>query len=277
MSGPDRRPGAIHHLNCGTMSLAVTFGERLAPRRIVAHCLLVERSEGLLLVDTGFGMGDVRREPGRMTYSSRQLLRPALDPAETAIGQLRAMGHDPRDVTDIVLTHMDFDHVGGLGDFPQATVHVFGAELDAATHPTLRERSRYRKAMWAHGPKWRVLADAGDQWEGFGAVTALDTNGADDVVLVPLHGHTRGHCGVAVRRPGDAGWLFHAGDAFFDHREAHDPPACAPGLAIFQRLMAVDHGQRMRNLERVRELRSAHTGDIDVFCAHAAADLDRFA
>jgi glyoxylase-like metal-dependent hydrolase (beta-lactamase superfamily II) len=266
-------PVAIHHLNCGTMNLAVTFGERLTPRRIVAHCLLVERDEGLLLVDTGFGMGDVHA-PGRIPWVSRKLLCPTLDPAETAIGQVQAMGHDPTDVTDIVLTHLDFDHVGGLGDFPHATVHVFGAELDAATHPTLRERARYRKAMWAHGPKWRALPDAGDQWERFGAVTAL----GDDVVLVPLHGHTRGHCGVAVRRP-DAdggGWLFHAGDAFFDHRESHDPPECAPGLKLFQRLMAVDHGQRIRNLERVRELRTAHTDDIDVFCAHAAADLDRF-
>lgn len=258
------------------MSLAVTLGERLAPRRIVAHCLLVERAAGLLLVDTGFGMGDVRRERGRITWTSRRLLRPVLDPAETAIGQVRAMGRDPREVTDIVLTHMDFDHVGGLADFPHATVHVYERELDAATHPTLRERARYRPAMWAHRPRWRALPEAGDQWQGFGAVTALD----DDVVLVPLHGHTRGHCGVAVRQPDSpdgAGWLFHAGDTFFDHRESHDPPDCAPGLRIFQRLMAVDHGQRIANLERVRDLRTAHASDIDVFCAHAAADLDRFA
>ncbi len=271
MSGP----AAVHHLNCGTMSLAVTFGERLAPRRIVAHCLLVERAEGLLLVDTGFGMGDVR-DPGRLTWSSRKLLRPAFDPAETAIGQVQALGHDPADVTDIVLTHMDFDHVGGLGDFPQARVHVYGAELDAATHPRLRERARYRKVMWAHGPRWRMLPEAGDEWLGFRAVTAL----GDDVVLVPLHGHTRGHCGVAVRRPAEQGlgdrWLFHAGDAYFDHRESHEQPACAPGLAIFQRLMAVDHRARMANLARVRELRSTHAGDVDVFCAHAAADFDRF-
>ena len=68
MSVPDEWVGAIHHLNCGTMNLAVTFRERLVPRRIVAHCLLVERDEGLLLVDTGFGMGDVRN-PRRITWS----------------------------------------------------------------------------------------------------------------------------------------------------------------------------------------------------------------
>ncbi|MBF4762033.1 MBL fold metallo-hydrolase [Nocardioides islandensis] len=263
---------AVHHLNCGTMSLVATIGERLAPRRIVAHCLLVERDAGLVLVDTGFGMGDVRN-PKRLTPSSRMLLRPRLVEEETAVAQVRALGHDPADVTDVVLTHMDFDHVGGLGDFPQATVHVYAAELDAATHPRLRERARYIEAMWAHGPRWRPLSEAGDDWNGLTSVTALD----DDVLLLPLHGHTRGHCGVAVRRPaGEGGWLLHAGDCYFDAREAHEPPACAPGLALFQRMMATDHRKRIANLERVRELRSAHTGDVDVFCAHAAADFDRF-
>jgi glyoxylase-like metal-dependent hydrolase (beta-lactamase superfamily II) len=150
---------------------------------------------------------------------------------------------------------------------------VYAAELDAATHPRLRERARYIEAMWAHGPRWRPLSEAGDDWNGLTSVTALD----DDVLLLPLHGHTRGHCGVAVRRPaGEGGWLLHAGDCYFDAREAHEPPACAPGLALFQRMMATDHRKRIANLERVRELRSAHTGDVDVFCAHAAADFDRF-
>lgn len=260
---------AIHHLNCGTMDLAVTFRERLAPKRIVAHCLLVERPHGLLLVDTGFGMADVL-DHSRLTPSSRLMLRPRLEAAETAVAQVRALGHDPADVTDIALTHMDFDHVGGLSDFPQATVHVYAAELDAATHPHLRERARYRKIEWAHRPRWDALPDAGDEWLGLRAVTALD----DDVLLIPLHGHTRGHCGVAVRKP-DGDWLLHAGDAFFDEREVREEPACAPGLRLFQRFVAVDHEARMANLARLRELRTAHP-DVDVFCAHAAPDLDRF-
>ncbi len=58
-------------------------------------------------------------------------------------------------------------------------------------------RPRYVAAQWAHGPRWQRHEVAGEDWFGFGAVTALD----DDVLLVPLRGHTRGHCGVAVRRP----------------------------------------------------------------------------
>lgn len=37
-----------------------------------------------------------------------------------------------RDVRHIVLTHLDFDHAGGLDDFPEATVHMLQIERDVA-------------------------------------------------------------------------------------------------------------------------------------------------
>ena len=49
----------------------------------------------------------------------------------------------------------------------------------------------------AHGPLWTEHGAGGEAWFGFTAVRAV----GDDVLLVPLRGHTRGHCAVAVRRP----------------------------------------------------------------------------
>src|ERR671913_542987 len=121
-----------------------------------------------------------------------------LDPAETASAQVSAPGFAPGDVTDIVLTHLDPDRPGGLADFPHATVHVGRAEHHAAMHPVLRERLRYLPAHWSHVPRWRTHDVAGESWQGFQAVTVL----TDDVLLVPLVGHTRGHSGVAGRRAG---------------------------------------------------------------------------
>jgi glyoxylase-like metal-dependent hydrolase (beta-lactamase superfamily II) len=213
----------VHHLNCGTMRPVGSFGGRMVPAAMVAHCLLVERPGGLLLVDTGFGRGDVD-DPHRLGRPFVAAMRPALDAGETALSQVEALGHTAADVTDVVLTHLDLDHVGGIGDFPQARVHVFAAELDAARHPTVREKARYLPVQWAHGPQWVEHRDHGDDWFGFSAVTALD----DDVVLVPLRGHTRGHCGVALRQPGGR-WLLHAGDAYFDGGESARVPAADGG------------------------------------------------
>lgn len=252
----------VHHLNCATLRPHGSFGGRMAPGSLVAHCLLVERAGGLLLVDTGFGSGDVT-DPRRLGRPFVAAMRPALDPAETAVAQVQRLGYAAADVTDIALTHLDLDHAGGLGDFPQARVHVLGDELEAATHPRLRERARYVAAQWAHGPRWQRHAVAGDSWFGLQSVTAL----GDDVVLVPLRGHTRGHCGVAVRRT-DGSWLLHAGDSYFSAGEKETPPTAPPGLRMFQALMSVDDLARRHNQERLRELHAAHGAEVTVFSAH---------
>jgi glyoxylase-like metal-dependent hydrolase (beta-lactamase superfamily II) len=242
----------------------------LAPA-VVAHVLLVERPGGLLLVDTGFGTSDLA-DPHRLGHPFLTMMRPMLSPTETAVAQVRALGFEPDDVTDIALTHLDLDHAGGLGDFPRARVHINDLEYDAATLPRLRERGRYVAGQWAHGPHWVKHREATDDWMGFPAVTALD----DDVVLVPLIGHSRGHTGVAVRRA-DGHWLLHAGDAFFDGRQVRTPPSCHRGLAAFQLLVAADNKARRENTERLRELVATRSTGVTVFCAHDRRQLEELA
>ncbi len=258
----------VHHLNCATMAPR-SLG--LAPARMVAHCLLVEGERGLTLVDTGFGSGDLAAPRRRLGAPFVTTMRPALDPAETALEQVRALGHAPGDVTDIVLTHLDLDHAGGIGDFPDARVHVFTDELDAATtRRSPRERERYAPAQWAHGPRWRAHdPQDGERWFGFEAVTVLD----EDLLLVPLRGHTRGHCGVAVRRPRD-GWFLHAGDAYFHHTEKASPPRCPLALTLFENAVQMDARTRRDNAERLRSLHAEHRDQITMFCAHSATELD---
>lgn len=243
------------------------------PAELVAHCLVVEGPQSLVLVDTGFGLEDVADKGRRLGRTFTALVGARLDPSLTAVEQLRAMGHAPQDVRDIVVTHLDLDHAGGLADFPWARVHVHRAELDAALHPTLREKLRYLPAQWEHGPDWVTHAEGGDEWFGFGSVQVV----GDDVLMIPLPGHTRGHCGVAVRRP-DGGWLLHAGDAYFFTGDKETPRSCPPGVRAYQAGLAVDGGQRRENLARLRELHRRHgrggTGEVSVFCAHDRSELD---
>jgi glyoxylase-like metal-dependent hydrolase (beta-lactamase superfamily II) len=243
---------------------------------MVCHCLLIEHEDGLVLVDTGLGTADIADPVGRLGGGFVKVTRPRLSQDETALAQIEALGFRRADVRHIVPTHLDLDHAGGLSDFPDATVHVFAREHAAATaRSTVRERERYRAAQLAHGPKWQLHETSGEQWLGFESVRAL-TGSDGDVLLVPLVGHTRGHCGVAVRTP--EGWLLHAGDAYFSHREM-DPeaPSCPPGLAAFQRLVAIDDRARRANQRRLRALAKEHRGDVTVFCAHAPVEYDALA
>jgi glyoxylase-like metal-dependent hydrolase (beta-lactamase superfamily II) len=195
------------------------------------------------------------------------MARPRLDLEQTALAHVERLGFDRRDVRDIVVTHLDLDHAGGLSDFPDATVHVYEPEHHAATvGPTLAERRRYRALQLSHGPKWQRYTLEGDTWRGLRAVRAL----SDDVLLVPTVGHSRGHVAVAVR-DGD-GYLLHAGDAYFHHEEMSAPPRCPSGLRAFQSLVAFDDRLRVENQGVLRELARDHA-DVRVFSAHSEHEL----
>ena len=98
------------------------------------------------------GVEDVRHPAKRLGLGFMAAVRPLADWRETARVQVRNLGFDPEDVRHIVVTHLDLDHAGGLGDFPEAQVHIFEPEYRAALHPTLRESQRYKQHHWSHHP-----------------------------------------------------------------------------------------------------------------------------
>lgn len=200
-------------------------GTVLRRAELVCHCLLIETAEGLVRVDTGSGSSDVISR-NSLPLAYRLFVNPVLDYEETALRQVERLGFDPSDVRHIVVTHLDADHAGGLADFPNAKVHVHGTELRAAK--AAGAPWRYRPAHWAHRPDWVSYAEAsGQDWFGFDAVRELRGLPEDEILLVPLAGHTRGHVGVAVR--GEDRWLLHAGDAYFFHAEMAPKSWCTPG------------------------------------------------
>lgn len=242
--------------------------------RLVAHCLLVETEQGLVLVDTGLGLQDVR-EPRRLGLGFRLACRPKLLESETAVRQVARLGYSPEDVRHIVLTHLDLDHTGGIADFPQAKVHVHADEYAAAmARRTTGERSRYVPAQWAHHPDWATYGtQEGERWFGFDAVRQLDGL-PPEILLIPLAGHTRGHSGVAVAQ--EEGWLLHAGDAYFFHGEVNAQPSRGtPGLDLFQSAVEVNRTKRLDNQRRLHALAAAERGRIQVFSAHDPLEFER--
>ena len=266
----------VHHLNCGSMREIDPADGRDGPlprARVVCHCLLAETaSHGLVLVETGLGTNDVRRPADTLGKDWVTLAEPVLDLGETALHQLRRLGHAPRDVQHIVVTHLDRDHAGGLADFPQATVHVLQAEYEAALAGTA---DRYRAAQLAHRPRWATYASQqGEPWFGFDAVH--DLNGLPaDILLVPLGGHSHGHSAVAVNT-GER-WLLHAGDAYFYHREV-DPqtPRSHPLLDFVQLGAEVNRPLRLGNQARLREVARLHGAEVEIFSAHDPWEFQRY-
>jgi len=266
----------VHHINCGSLRTVGSVGGGLGPAAAVCHCLVLETErDGLVLVDGGLGVADVHSPRERLSGEWVDFAEPVLDVEQTALRQVARLGFDVDDVRHIVLTHLHRDHTGALPDFPHATVHVHQAEYEAVMDPGHEHHrvslERFVAPHHAHGPRWSVARPAGS-WFGFDGAARLEGL-SEEIVLVPLPGHTPGHSGVAVRVRDR--WLLHAGDAYFYHGElTEDPPRSHPELQLVQDAVQVDKERRLESLQRLRDL---HGDEVDIFCAHDPWEFRRMA
>ncbi len=244
----------IHHLNC--LEIETPLG------RAVGHCLLIENKGDLLLIDAGLGLQEVREPENTLGVDLVELTGFKLKEELTAINQIRQLGYDPAMVRHIICSHLDPDHIGGLADFPDARVHVSYEEYESFK----AGNERYLPYQLSHNRSLKVYELDDYVWFGLGARRLeLDM----EIYLVPLFGHTSGHCGVALRC--ETYWIFYVGDAYYLRAElAHS------GLPVEQlsQLRAVDNEQRIDSLERIRTLVNGnHPVDIRYYGYH---DPDEF-
>lgn len=105
------------------------------------RCLLIETSDQCILVDTGMGK--------KQDSKFRSFFHP--HGHETLLGSLETKGFSPEDITDVLLTHLHFDHCGG------AVMALPSGEL-VPTFPNANYWSNYRHWEWAINPNEREKA-----------------------------------------------------------------------------------------------------------------------
>ncbi len=246
----------IHHINCGTL---------LVPPypTVPCHCLLLEDDHRLALVDTGIGLFDVRNPVGRLGQTLIDTAGFQFKESDTAVHRIEALGYRAGDVGHIVLTHGDPDHAGGLADFPDAVVHVSAEEHAHVTSG----HGRYALPQFGHGPAWKPYPHSARRWYELEA-RPVDLGFGSEVLLIPLFGHTRGHCGVAVQQGGR--WVLHVSDAYYlrVELETDDHP-----VSLLAASRADDDALRRTSLEQLRRLAREHGDEIDLFGYHDASEF----
>jgi glyoxylase-like metal-dependent hydrolase (beta-lactamase superfamily II) len=152
--------------------------------RLATRSLLIRDSARTILVDAG--LGDKWSEKMRQIYDTQVIPPSSLE--------FRA-----EEVTDVILTHLHFDHSGGLTRFsiekpgelelcyPQAALYLQRLNWENAQTPNLRERASYL------AENVKLLAD--------GKLTLLegDAEICPDIWVHPSNGHTTGLQWVEVR------------------------------------------------------------------------------
>lgn len=248
----------LYHLNC--VRIISPFSEN-----VCGHCLLVKENNKMVLIDTGIGLSDTLHPEERIGKELIEITGYQFDEHLTAIKQIQQMGLNPELIEDCIISHLDNDHIGGLPDFPNATVHIGREEYENF----LSGNVRYLKTPLQHNPVIRTYGNSIQQWFGFEA-RKVDTSLNTEIYFIPLFGHTLGHCGVALKV--DEQWIFYVADAYYLREELNDPEHPVNALAEAR---ADDNEMRIASLNKIRALTELYP-EISVFGYHDIQEFKLF-
>jgi glyoxylase-like metal-dependent hydrolase (beta-lactamase superfamily II) len=176
---------------------------------MVMRILLVQGHGRTIVVDVGAGGG--HSDKNRQIY--------AFQDTDHLLELFRAGGVDPATVTDVLLTHLHFDHAAGIVEpdgedwrllFPNAVHHLQQSQWDHAMRPNPRDRASY------YEDRMRVM-------ERNGVLRLYDGpwSLAPGFDLLVFDGHTPGQQLPLVHGPG--GTLFFTGDLIPTHHHIPIP------------------------------------------------------
>jgi glyoxylase-like metal-dependent hydrolase (beta-lactamase superfamily II) len=224
MSGEVKMPPAFVHRPSGPLATVRGLG-LFTPRSKfywapVPIFLIEHPGAGPFLVDTGLDprlIDDARASLGAV---SSRLYTVRMTPDQAASELVRSAGVDPEALELIVMTHMHFDHAGGVAQFPAATFAVSGEEWRAANHRGVTQG--YHHNYYHPEFAWRTIDYDDDEIVSFESFArSVDLFGDGSVRLVFTPGHSMGHQSLILRLAGGQECLL-CGDAAYELATIHD-------------------------------------------------------
>jgi glyoxylase-like metal-dependent hydrolase (beta-lactamase superfamily II) len=231
--------------------------------------VLIEREGDLVLFDTGLGtrIEDEMKPPiywGNLFFH-RRVMHTRFDPGRDAlIHQLPRLGFKPSDVKHVILSHLHWDHAGGIRDFPDARFIVGRREWDFAaglSGKALFKNAYIKEQFLAEGLHVEpVETDPGRPFKNFPA--SRDLFGDGSLVLLDLPGHSPGLMGLYVTMPSGRRFLL-SGDTFYFPEGLEQR---IPKSALMRALVS-EGPEAIASIEKIAVLRQSET-DLEVVGSH---------
>lgn len=248
----------------------VFFGRRWV--ELPLQAFLIAHRDGLVLFDTGIDPA-VQSDSGYITQAIGRFLLPRifrlhLTEADRIDHVLLAEGVLAKDIRTAVISHLHFDHVGGIAQVPQAELLVSQEEWATLSEPHPEREWILREHIDIPSTKWRQIAFAptGDPlFEGFAGIH--DVAGDGSMVLLPTPGHTKGSLSMLIR---EEGWRPILLVADLTYETALLEQDCVPGTGDKEALLA-SFAKVRRLKERLPELEIVASHDFEAKRALARA------
>ncbi|MCP4602540.1 MAG: MBL fold metallo-hydrolase [Proteobacteria bacterium] len=194
-------------------------GEGIKRVRFPMLATLIKKDDYLILFDTGNStnfIGEMKPFRYRQNWLFiKTLMIPEYnDSCDPIVYQIKELGFSPEDVKYVIISHMHWDHAGGMKDFPNAKFFVSKKEWEAANAPDSHKHVYIREQFDNLGLDVEpVTTDPGKPILEFPA--SLDILGDGSLILVDLPGHTTGSSGLLVTLPTGRRFLLIGDSAYF--------------------------------------------------------------
>ncbi|MBC7419972.1 MAG: MBL fold metallo-hydrolase [Bdellovibrio sp.] len=228
-----------------------------------ARGLLLKSKDRNILIDTGNGSDFVTKYGDKLGNKFAEIY--AVDQnGPSLLSSIKKHGLNPEDITDVILTHLHFDHAGGattekngalVPTFPKARYHLQRKNLETAQQANLRERASYYPA------NFQPLVDSGQ----LNLVDGDQKNYFPGISFKVSNGHTQGHQVVIVEDDQTA--LFYCGDVV--PTSSHVRSAWVMGYDL-NPLLLIQEKQAL--LERAQEKQTYLYFEHDPYCDIATVE-----
>jgi glyoxylase-like metal-dependent hydrolase (beta-lactamase superfamily II) len=164
----------------------------------------VEHRDAIVLVDTGMTprvATDPEYWPDPVTRTfMNKIFRFHIEPEDALGVQLKRAGYAPSDIDKAVITHLHFDHVGGIADIPGAELITSKEAWEHMLGPHPEREGVLRRDIEIPGAKWNQVEFAPLRDDSLRPFTeGHDLMGDGSIVLLPTPGHLDGSLSVFVR------------------------------------------------------------------------------